>query len=84
MSKLSRLEKSELAELYKVLAPVKKSYTDNSDNIDDFIFNQFGVSCDDEEDMAALKIAREHFKIESKAMIEAFEIIDRLVEHFDC
>ena len=80
MSKISRLEKSKLAELYKILAPIKNSHTDNSDSIDDFIFNQFTVTTDEKE---TLESARRHFEIEKEAMLEAFDIVNLLVEHFD-
>ena len=83
MSKISKLEKSKLAELYKILAPVKNSDTDNSDNINDFIFNQFEVVVSDEGDKMVLESARKHFEIENKAMLEVFDIVTLLIEHFD-
>ena len=83
MRLLSRLEKQKLAELYKILVPVKNSHSDNSDNINDFIFKQFEISTEDDGDKAVLDIARKHFEIESKAMLEAFDIVNLLVEHFD-
>lgn len=82
MKTLSRLEKQKLAELYKILAPIKNSHTDNSDNICDFIYEQFEIKTDDEGDMMVLKSARKHFEIESKAMLEVFDIVELLVEHF--
>ena len=84
MSKLSSLEKSELAKLYKLLAPVKNSDNDNSDNINDFIFEQIEVSVKDKGDLMVLASARKHFEIENAAMKDAFDIVERLVEHFDC
>ena len=84
MSKLSKLEKSELAKLYKLLADVKNSDTDNSDNINDFIFEQTEVSVKDKGDLMELASARKHFEIENSAMKDTFDIVERLVEHFDC
>jgi len=76
---ISKLEKQKLAELYKILVPVKNSHTDNSDSIDDFIFNQFSVTT---EEKATLETARKHFEIEKEAMLEAFDIVNLLVDHF--
>lgn len=80
MSKITTLEKKKLAELYKLLVPVKNSHTDNSDSIDDFIFQQFDITTDEAE---TLNSARKHFEIEKDAMLEAFDIVEMLVEHFD-
>ena len=80
MKALSKLEKRALAELYKILATVKNSDTDNSDSIQDFIHNQFEIKTDEE---TTLNAARIHFEIENKAMLEAFDIILLLIEHFD-
>ena len=80
MKNLSRLEKQKLAEAYRILAPIKNSHTDNSDSIDDFIFDQFKIKTDEVE---TLKAARNHFKIEKEAMLEVFDIIELLIEHFD-
>ena len=80
MSKITNLEKQKLAELYKILAPVKNSHTDNSDHIDDFIHQQFDITTDEEE---TLNSARKHFEIEKEAMLDAFDIVKMLVEHFD-
>lgn len=84
MSKISELEKLELARLYKLLAPVKNSYAENSDNINDFIFEQIEVSVKDKGDVMVLASARKHFEIENAAMKDAFDIVERLVDHFDC
>ena len=80
MSKITNLEKQKLAELHKILAPVKNSHTDNSDSIDDFIFQQFDIETEEAETLAA---ARKHFEIEKDAMLEVFDIVNMLVEHFD-
>jgi len=80
MKSLSKLEKQKLAELYKILAPVKNSYTNNSDSIDDFIYEQFEIKTDED---STLRKARVHFELEKKVMIEAFDIVELLVEHFD-
>ena len=80
MSKLSNLEKKILAELYQILVPIKNSNTDLSDSIQDFIYNQFKITTDEE---STLEQARGHFKIENEAMEKAFDIVSLLVQHFD-
>ncbi|MCJ8293427.1 MAG: hypothetical protein MJK15_03390 [Colwellia sp.] len=80
MKTLSRLEKQKLAELYKILAPVKNSHEHNSDSINDFIFGQSEIRTGDE---LTSKTTRNHFEIENKAMLEAFDIVEMLVDHFD-
>ena len=80
MSKITDLEKQKLAELYKILAPVKNSYTDNQDSIQDFIHKQFEITTDEPE---TLEAARKHFEIEQEAIEKAFDIVNMLVMHFD-
>ena len=81
MSKITDLEKEKLAELYRILAPVKNSLTDNEDSIQEFIHQQFEVTTEEPETLDA---ARKHFEIEQPAMEKAFDIVEMLVSHFNC
>ena len=84
MSKLSRLEKSKLKEAYRLLANVKKSNDKDIDSIQDFIHNQFPVNCPNKDEEGTLTAARKHYEVENDAMIKCFEIMDELIEHFEC
>lgn len=80
MSKITDLEKEKLAELFKILLPVKDSLNDSEDSIQDFIHKQFEITTDEPE---TLEAARKHFEIEQEAMEKAFDIVNMLVMHFD-
>lgn len=80
MSKISGLEKQKIADAYRRLALAKKSHTKNEDSINDFLYEQFQIETEEKE---TLDSAREHFKIELEVMLEVFDIVDLLVEHFE-
>jgi len=80
MSKLSNLEKLQFSKILKLMAPVHNSLLDNSDAVDDFLYEQFAIETDETETLAT---ARKHLALQRENTDKIFSIIELLIEHFD-
>jgi len=79
MTKLSKLEKEEISKVCEAANKIKNLYEDNSDSIDDIIFKQVKMSCEEPETlekfMTYIKKSHEYTQI----LIDKMPIIK---EHF--
>ena len=80
MKKLSNLEKLQFKKLFNLISKIEESKVNNSDNVDDFLYEQFKVNTDEKQ---TLESAREHFKLTDNATDSMYELVSLLKEHFD-
>lgn len=79
---LTKLELKALKEMCGLLKEIEKSYSVNSDSIEDVLCEQIGISTNNKDETETLKKAMEHFNLSNKNLLKIQEIADLLNDHF--